>query len=140
MSDKKVQKKVVTMAFVGIAFVTATVFKVLMTSAAAASGVIARFYAQDWAQHTLPVAIGIATFIGLQFWPKARAVGEEAVTELLKVVWPTKQDTVAMTTVVCVMLLISSLIIGFFDFLSTCLLYTSPSPRDATLSRMPSSA
>ena len=25
-------------------------------------------------------------------------------------------------------------------FLSTCLLYTSPSPRDATLSRMPSSA
>ena len=27
----------------------------------------------------------------------------------------------------------------FFDF-SGCLLYTSPSPRDATLSRMPSSA
>ena len=26
------------------------------------------------------------------------------------------------------------------DFASTCLLYTSPSPRDATLSRMPSSA
>ena len=25
-------------------------------------------------------------------------------------------------------------------YLSTCLLYTSPSPRDATLSRMPSSA
>ena len=27
-----------------------------------------------------------------------------------------------------------------FDSLLTCLLYTSPSPRDATLSRMPSSA
>ena len=26
------------------------------------------------------------------------------------------------------------------DSLDTCLLYTSPSPRDATLSRMPSSA
>ena len=26
------------------------------------------------------------------------------------------------------------------DTLQTCLLYTSPSPRDATLSRMPSSA
>ena len=26
------------------------------------------------------------------------------------------------------------------ETLSTCLLYTSPSPRDATLSRMPSSA
>ena len=28
----------------------------------------------------------------------------------------------------------------FYDLSITCLLYTSPSPRDATLSRMPSSA
>ena len=30
--------------------------------------------------------------------------------------------------------------IGYMDRLDYCLLYTSPSPRDATLSRMPSSA
>ena len=30
--------------------------------------------------------------------------------------------------------------LGLNDHLSACLLYTSPSPRDATLSRMPSSA
>ena len=29
---------------------------------------------------------------------------------------------------------------SFIDFIKSCLLYTSPSPRDATLSRMPSSA
>ena len=29
---------------------------------------------------------------------------------------------------------------GLLNDLKTCLLYTSPSPRDATLSRMPSSA
>ena len=29
---------------------------------------------------------------------------------------------------------------GFFEKYYTCLLYTSPSPRDASLSRMPSSA
>ena len=29
---------------------------------------------------------------------------------------------------------------GFFDLTNTCLLYTSPSPRDGLLSRMPSSA
>ena len=29
---------------------------------------------------------------------------------------------------------------SFFEMPNTCLLYTSPSPRDATLSRMPSSA
>ena len=30
--------------------------------------------------------------------------------------------------------------VGNIDYIYTCLLYTSPSPRDATLSRMPSSA
>ena len=30
--------------------------------------------------------------------------------------------------------------VGFTIFIYACLLYTSPSPRDATLSRMPSSA
>ena len=29
---------------------------------------------------------------------------------------------------------------GLIPVVTTCLLYTSPSPRDATLSRMPSSA
>ena len=31
-------------------------------------------------------------------------------------------------------------LIGHVYYVGTCLLYTSPSPRDATLSRMPSSA
>ena len=37
-------------------------------------------------------------------------------------------------------LIIKSLFENFLPDLNTCLLYTSPSPRDATLSRMPSSA
>ena len=36
-----------------------------------------------------------------------------------------------------ILLLVPTLIFGLYY---TCLLYTSPSPRDATLSRMPSSA
>ena len=34
----------------------------------------------------------------------------------------------------------SSITIPLIESVNTCLLYTSPSPRDATLSRMPSSA
>ena len=41
-----------------------------------------------------------------------------------------------LTTVLAIMFLI----IGTFTVYGSCLLYTSPSPRDATLSRMPSSA
>ena len=37
------------------------------------------------------------------------------------------------------LLLISAILIGIWAYRG-CLLYTSPSPRDATLSRMPSSA
>ena len=37
-------------------------------------------------------------------------------------------------------ILLTGLALFFIDELTLCLLYTSPSPRDATLSRMPSSA
>ena len=42
------------------------------------------------------------------------------------------------STIVSVSLIVNNLGGGVEDY--TCLLYTSPSPRDATLSRMPSSA
>ena len=35
---------------------------------------------------------------------------------------------------------VQSNVVGTYHLLEACLLYTSPSPRDATLSRMPSSA
>ena len=38
------------------------------------------------------------------------------------------------------LLIVAPLIPYQKDLIKTCLLYTSPSPRDATLSRMPSSA
>ena len=44
----------------------------------------------------------------------------------------TKQDIIDYTTRLCAL--------KHLDELLACLLYTSPSPRDATLSRMPSSA
>ena len=37
-------------------------------------------------------------------------------------------------------ILIGGYSFGLFHVVQSCLLYTSPSPRDATLSRMPSSA
>ena len=36
--------------------------------------------------------------------------------------------------------LLDSIRVDYYDKPTPCLLYTSPSPRDATLSRMPSSA
>ena len=39
-----------------------------------------------------------------------------------------------------VLALLAIIVVGPKDLPKLCLLYTSPSPRDATLSRMPSSA
>jgi preprotein translocase subunit SecE len=54
----------------------------------------------------------------LQFNSKVLVWGDEVVVEIRKVVWPSKKDTTGMTVVVIVMVLISSLIIAAFDFLS----------------------
>ncbi|MCB9025177.1 MAG: preprotein translocase subunit SecE [Bdellovibrionaceae bacterium] len=111
-------QKIITLSFVALAFLTAIVMRVLLESAAATWGVVAKYYAHDWMKHGLPALLGIAVFIGLQFNTKVQVWADEVVTELLKVVWPTKRDTMAMTVVVCVMLIISSFILGLFDFLS----------------------
>ena len=118
MEDNKNQK-LITVSFVVFGFLAAIVLRVILETMAATWGTVARFYAQDWVRHGLPVAVGILTFSLLQFNGKVQVWADEVVTELLKVVWPSRKDTMAMTVVVCVMLLISSLILGFFDFLSS---------------------
>ena len=67
----------------------------------------------------VPVGIGSAVFLS-----------EYASTRVRKVLKPTLEILAG----------IPSVVLGFFALQWICLLYTSPSPRDATLSRMPSSA
>jgi len=117
MDDNKNQK-IITVGFVVTAFMAAIVARVLLESAAATWGTVAHYYGMDWVQHGVPVVVGLITFIILQFNKKVLAWSDEVVTELLKVVWPTRKDTMAMSVVVVVMLLISSVILGFFDFFS----------------------
>ena len=68
---------------------------------------------------------------------------QEVKQEAFRVTWPTKKDTVTgalmvfvLASLAAVFFLILDQILKFFF----CLLYTSPSPRDRTRSRMPSSA
>ena len=55
----------------------------------------------------------------MQFNKNVTKWADEVVLETSKVVWPTRKDTTAMTVVVCVMLIISSAVLGFFDFSAT---------------------
>ena len=44
------------------------------------------------------------------------------VSEVRKVVWPSRKDTVAMTTVCCVMVVLSGVAFGLFDFVASQLI------------------
>ena len=66
----------------------------------------------------MPVVCGFALFAVLQFNPRTLTWGEEVVSEVRKVVWPSGKDTTAMTIVVVIFVLIASAIITTFDYMS----------------------
>jgi len=72
----------------------------------------------DLIRHGVPLAFGLVVFSVLQFNPRLLAWADEVVAEIRKIVWPSRKDTVAMTIVVVVMVMISSVIIVSFDFVS----------------------
>lgn len=111
-------QKIMTVCFVISAFLVGLIIQVILRSSAGAFGVMAKLYSQDIFAHGLPVGLGLATFLYLQLNPKVKAWAEECIIEVRKVVWPSKKDTSGMTTVVCVMLVIASIILSVFDLLS----------------------
>lgn len=111
-------KKIISMAFVIMGVCSALVVEVLLDSLSATFGVVARFRSNDIVSHGLPVMMGLLTFLTLQFNRKIQIWADEAVSEVKKVVWPSRRDTTAMTLVTCVMLLISGVLIGTFDFVA----------------------
>jgi preprotein translocase SecE subunit len=63
----------------------------------------------------LAAAIGIATFVVLVKNAKVVEFTNEVITELSKVVWPNKKETVLSTGIVCVLVAICSMILFGFD-------------------------
>ncbi len=114
----KTNSKLMTLCFAIASALVGLSVHLLIKAFAGAFGVIARFADTDLVRHGLPVGIGLAMFIALQFNPRVLAWGDEVVSEIRKVVWPSRKDTTAMTIVVVIMVLISSVIITSFDFLS----------------------
>lgn len=114
----KTNSKILTLSFAVAGALTAFTLHLLIKAFAGAFGIIARAADSDFVRHGLPVVVGLALFVALQFNSKVAAWGEEVVTEVRKVVWPNRKDTTAMTIVVVIMVLISSVIVSSFDLLS----------------------
>lgn len=112
--------KIITLSFLIAGVLFGFVLSVLLgTAEAIATGSIARFLANDFVRHGSPVVLGAVLFFVLQFNKKVVTWADEVVTEIKRVVWPSRKDTVAMTIVVCVMLIISGLVLGLMDVVSS---------------------
>lgn len=114
----KTNQKILTVSFLILSALISVSFSMMFRAFAGSFGFIARLHDLDVLKHGLPVFIGLALFVYLQFNSKVLSWGDEVVLEIRKVVWPSKKDTTGMTIVVIVMVLISSLIITAFDFMS----------------------
>ncbi len=112
-------KKIITVSFVVLGVLAGFVVDVLIEALSASWGFLARFYAQDIVAHGIPVGIGVITFLVLHLNKKILGWAEEVVVEIKKVVWPSRQQTAASTIAVCFVLILSGILLGVFDYLSS---------------------
>lgn len=120
----RANNKIITSSFALFGFISGLTLSLLIKAFAGAFGIVARLTDSDAVRHGLPVAVGLLVFLLLQFNPRSVAWADEVVSEVRKVTWPSQKDVTGMTIAVIVMVLISSLIISSFDFLSTLLINT----------------
>lgn len=114
----KSNEKILTLSFAVFAFLCGFSLHLILKSFSGAFAVIARMNENDLFKHGLPVVFGFGLFLFLQFNPRVLEWGREVVLEISKVVFPSRKDVSALTVVVIVFVLISSVIITIFDFLS----------------------
>jgi len=64
----------------------------------------------------LGILVGVVTFLGMNRHPVVHGFSDESVTELRKVVWPDKEETVRSATVVVITTLFIALTLAMYDF------------------------
>ena len=115
--DKTVSK-IVTLSFLAFSILVGFTVSTLLKVFSGAFGPVAKAMNYDLFKHGLPVALTLALFIYLQFNSRILAWADEVIIEIRKVVWPPNKDVRGMTIIVVIMVLISSVIVSFFDMFS----------------------
>src|SRR5262245_17007420 len=119
MDSEKSNQSLITFAFVVAGFLAFFITNVVMEVLAGTFGAVARLRSMDAVHHGLPFGMGILVFLLLFLNPKVYTWADESVTEVRKVVWPSRKDTTAMTIVCCVMVVVAGIGFGVFDFFAS---------------------
>lgn len=118
MNEDKLNQKIIMVAFLVSGGLVGLSVDVLFEMLAATLAAVAKLRGHEVVKHGLPVMVGIVTFAYLQFNARIQLWAEEVVSEIRKVVWPTRKDTVGMTIVCCVLVVVAGLGLGLLDFVS----------------------
>ena len=119
---KEENAKIITLSFVAMGFLAAFIIRILFELLAVYSGTVAIAYGQEWIRHGVPILIGFSVFMFLQVREQTRIWAHEVVVEVRKVVWPSRQATLGMTVLVCIILMISGFVLGVFDLMSSAVI------------------
>lgn len=119
MENENNNQNIVNFAFVMAGFLAYYVAAVLFEVLAGSFGEVTRLRSIEAVKHGIPVTAGLITVLLLFLNKNAHVFADEAVTELRKVVWPSRKDTMAMTMVCCVMVIIAGIGLGVWDFISS---------------------
>ncbi len=111
-------KKILTLSYLIVSAVIAFSAGKLLEALGSLTPLLTRLSSIDYIQHGLPIVLGLVTFGVLQFNKKINEYFDEVVTELKKIVWPSRRDTVAMTIVVCIMVVVAGFMLSAFDGVS----------------------
>jgi preprotein translocase subunit SecE len=120
--EEKSNQNIVNFGFVIAGFLSYFITNVMLEVLAGTFGAVARFRNIEAVKHGLPVSVGVIVFLVLFLNPKIQVWADEVVSEIRKVVWPSRKETVSMTIVCCVMVLFAGLGLGVFDFIASQLI------------------
>lgn len=111
--------KIVTVCLMLFSILIGIVVAVMLeTLSAVGTGAFGRAVSDTTVRTILPVAIGLIIFAILQTNKKVVSWSDDVVSEIRRIVWPSRRDTIGMTVVVCIMLIISGLALGLLDVMS----------------------
>ncbi len=111
----KDNKKILTMSYLIVSAILAYSLGLLLEAISSIVPGMTAITSIDIVQHGLPVLVGAGTFFFLQFNKKVNEYADEVVTEIKKIVWPSRRDTTAMTIVVCVIVVMAGFMLALFD-------------------------
>jgi len=111
-------KKILTMSYLIVSAVVAYSLGKLMEALSSLVPGMSAYTSLDYVQHGVPVLVGLVTFAVLQFNKRINEYFDEVVSEIRKIVWPSRRDTSAMTVVVCVIVVFAGFMLALFDGVS----------------------